>query len=201
MSLTLTLTLALSMGSFALAASISPGPVNVVALTSGVHHGFRASLRHVTGATVGFTLLLLLAGFGLAGLLERWPAAADATRWAGVAFLAWMSWKLWTAGGAVAAGAANRAPSLLHGAALQWLNPKAWIAAMAGMGAYGTGGGVERIWLFAALYFAICWLSIAAWAYAGARLRHWLEEARWMRRFNRAMAAPLAASAAYLLLG
>ncbi|HYE52755.1 MAG TPA: LysE family translocator [Azospirillaceae bacterium] len=188
----------LSMGSFALAASISPGPVNVVALTSGVHYGFRASMRHVSGATVGFTLLLLLAGFGLAGLLERWPAAMEATRWAGVAFLLYMAWTLWGAGGAVRAGAAGRAPSLLHGAALQWLNPKAWIAAVAGMGAYGMGGDGARIWLFAAIYFVICYLSIAAWAYAGARLRRVLEDPRRMLAFNRAMSVLLAASAAYM---
>ncbi len=192
--------LVLSMGAFALAASISPGPVNIVALTSGVHHGFRASLRHVTGATAGFTLLLLLAGLGLAELLVRWPAVADATRWAGVAFLIYMAGKLWAADGAVSEGAATRAPSLAYGATLQWLNPKAWIAAVAGMGAYGTGGGAGRIWLFAALYFVICYVSIAAWAYTGACMRHALNDARRMRLFNRLMAVLLAASAASLAL-
>ena len=101
----------------------------------------------------------------------------------------------------MSAGATVRPPSVAHGAALQWLNPKAWIAAVAGMGAYGTGGGAERIWLFAALYFAICWVSIAAWAYAGARLRGVLDDARRMRLFNRTMAALLAASAAYMAVG
>ncbi|HYC04346.1 MAG TPA: LysE family translocator [Azospirillaceae bacterium] len=188
----------LSMSSFALAASISPGPVNVLALTSGVHHGFRASLAHVTGATVGFTALLLLSGFGLAELLQRWPAAEAATRWAGVAFLVYMAWRLWSADGGVAAGGAARAPTAWQGAALQWLNPKAWIAALAGMGAYAGGGGAELIWSFAALYFVICYGSIAAWAYAGACLRHVLEDPARMRLFNRSMSVLLAASAAYM---
>lgn len=43
--------LLLAMSSFALAASVSPGPVNAVALAAGVHHGFRRSLAFVTGAT------------------------------------------------------------------------------------------------------------------------------------------------------
>ncbi|WP_018238467.1 hypothetical protein [Ensifer sp. BR816] len=38
----MSLALYLSMSSFALAASISPGPVNIVALTTGLRHGFRA---------------------------------------------------------------------------------------------------------------------------------------------------------------
>ena len=45
----------LSMSAFALAASITPGPVNVVALGAGAQYGLRAGMRHVTGATVGFT--------------------------------------------------------------------------------------------------------------------------------------------------
>jgi len=195
----MSMALLLSMGAFALAASISPGPVNIVALTSGVHHGFRASMRHVTGATVGFTLLLLLAGFGLAELLARWPAATEVTRWAGVAFLLYMAWNLWLADGRVSAGGTVRAPSAVYGATLQWLNPKAWIAAIAGMGAYGTSGGAEQIWLFAGIYFAICYVSIAAWAYSGACLRGVLDDARRMRLFNRAMAVLLAASAAYMV--
>jgi threonine/homoserine/homoserine lactone efflux protein len=192
------LALYLSMASFALAASISPGPVNIVALTSGVRHGFRASLRHVTGATVGFTALLLLAGFGIAELLLRWPAATRIVSGAGAAFLLYLAWNLWIADGLVSAGVAVRPPSVAFGITQQWLNPKAWIAAIAGMGAYGTGGGALRIWLFAALYFAICYGSIAAWAYAGARLRHYIDDAGRVRAFNRAMAALLALSAAYL---
>ncbi|PWC34718.1 lysine transporter LysE [Azospirillum sp. TSO35-2] len=189
------MTLYLSMAGFALAASISPGPVNVVALTSGVHHGLRASLRHVVGATVGFTLLLVLAGLGLAGLLHGWPPAGAVIRLAGVAFLLWMAWRLWSADGRIATDAPVRSPSAINGAAMQWLNPKAWIAALAGVGAY-TGDDPGRLWPFAALYFVICCLSIAAWAYAGSRLRHLLADRRRMRRFNRAMAAVLVASAA-----
>ncbi len=187
----------LSMAGFALAASISPGPVNVVALSSGASHGLRATLHHVTGATLGFVLLLVLAGLGLAELLRGWPAATMLTRWAGMAFLLWMGWKLWRSDGGVADDEPPPAPSVLQGAAMQWLNPKAWVAALAGVGAY-AGGDPARLWVFAGLYFVICYLSVGCWAYAGARLRHLLADGRRMRLFNRAMAALLAASAVHI---
>jgi threonine/homoserine/homoserine lactone efflux protein len=63
----------LSMAAFALAASISPRPVNNVALSAGAQYGLAASMRHVTGATFGFALLLLSTGLGLHELLGRWP--------------------------------------------------------------------------------------------------------------------------------
>ena len=55
----------ISMAAFALAASITPGPVNIVGLSSGARYGFWPSMRHVMGATLGFILLLVLAGFGV----------------------------------------------------------------------------------------------------------------------------------------
>lgn len=64
------MSLLLSMAAFALASSISPGPVNLVALSAGAQFGLRPAMRHVTGATLGFTLLLLMIGLGLSELLQ-----------------------------------------------------------------------------------------------------------------------------------
>jgi hypothetical protein len=44
------------------------------------------------------------------------------------------------------------------------------------------------VWRFAAIYFVICYVSIACWAYAGSFLRHYLNNPRGMRVFNRTMA-------------
>lgn len=189
----------ISMAAFALASSISPGPVNIVALGSGARHGLRASMRHVTGATVGFTLLLLLTGVGLQALLARVPALARATQLAGAAFLLWMAWKLARDDGELALAGDGKGPSLVMGAAMQWLNPKAWVAAVAGVSAFAANGDAALVWRFAALYGAVCYVSIACWAYAGTFLRRRLHHPAGMRRFNRAMALLLAASAVYLL--
>lgn len=193
--------LLLAMASFALVASITPGPVNSLALSSGVHHGFRHSLGFVTGATVGFTALLLLAGFGMAEMVARLPVLNLAMRAAGTGFLFYLAFRLWQAQGGMAAGKVTAPPTLWAGASLQWLNPKAWIAAVAGMGAYGLQGGTLTVLTFAALYFAICYVSIALWAYAGAQLSLILGDAARMRTFNRVMAALLALGAIAMLAG
>ncbi|MGC5699086.1 LysE family translocator [Pseudomonas sp. NFXW11] len=194
------MSLVLSMAAFALAASITPGPVNILALGAGARFGLRASLRHVTGATLGFTLLLVLTGLGLHELLRQWPLLTQGIRLFGVAFLLYMAWKLACDDGQLAGETRVRAPSAWYGALMQWLNPKAWLACVAGMGAFAADGEVRLVWLFAAVYGVICYLSIACWAYAGSFLRHYLDNPAGLRRFNRSMAALLAASAAYLLL-
>ena len=190
------MTPALSMAAFALASSLTPGPVNLVALASGARHGWRASLPYVTGATVGFTALLVLAGLGLEQLTRVLPALVSSLRWAGVAFLLFMTWRLATASGELALDGPSRGrPSMLAGAAMQWLNPKAWLATLSGVAVYAAG----QLALFAAIYFVICLASIAAWAVAGSALTSTLSNPRAMRRFNAAMAVLLAASAAFML--
>lgn len=89
---TFPMSLYLSMAAFALAASISPGPVNIVALGSGARHGLRASLAHVAGATLGFCLLLM--GLAL---------------------------KLASDDGQLGGEHQQRAPSAWEGPAMQWL--------------------------------------------------------------------------------
>ncbi|WP_422402893.1 LysE family translocator [Pseudomonas sp. GZD-209] len=194
------MSLSLSMAAFALAASISPGPVNIVALGSGARHGLRASLGHAAGATLGFCLLLVLTGLGLHELLLRWPWLQHLLLWGGVLFLLYMAWKLASDDGQLQADAEQQAPTAWHGAAMQWLSPKAWLAAVAGVGAY-TAGEQQLLWLFTWIYGPICFVSVASWAWAGSVIRQYLGEPRRLRLFNRGLALLLVASAGYLLAG
>lgn len=87
----------------------------------------------------------------------------------------------------------------MTGAMMQWLNPKAWLASAAGIGAYTSSNDPYQLWLFAALYLPICWLSLASWVYAGAFLRRYIHRPFVLLTINRTLAAGLAASAIFLL--
>lgn len=195
------MSLSLSMAAFALAASISPGPVNIVALGAGARHGLRPAMRHVTGATLGFILLLVLIGLGLHEVLRHWPGLAVALHWAGVLFLLYMAWKLARDDGALGEGRDTHAPSLLRGAAMQWLNPKAWLACVAGIGAFVGQGETALLGQFSLIYLVICYLSLGCWALAGSLIRSYLDNPRRLRLFNRCLAALLVLSALYLMQG
>lgn len=194
------MSIVVSMAVFALASSISPGPVNLVSLSWGARHGVRAALPHVTGATLGFILLLLLMGLGLHEVLNRWPWLTQVIRIAGVIFLLYLAYRLATSDGRMDSVQAQSRPSAFTGALMQWLNPKAWLACLAGMGAFVADGDVQMVWVFALIYLVVCWLSLASWAWAGASLREYLNSSTRMRGFNRIMAALLGGCAVYLLL-
>lgn len=189
-----------SMSAFALVASISPGPVNLVGLKSGSHHSIGQGLVFVTGATLGFVALFIGIGLGLHTLLVTTPWLNASLRWAGVIFLLYMSVRLARDSGRIEGPAkSHKAPGFITGAAMQWLNPKAWLASASGISAYASGNDVA-LWVFAALYLPICWASLAAWVFAGAYLRRYVSRPSLMRWLNRMLAALLGASCLLLVI-
>ncbi|MGQ7247308.1 LysE family translocator [Halomonas sp. V046] len=199
--MTMSLSLLLSMSAFAVAASISPGPVNLLVLSTAMRVGWRRSLPLVLGASAGFTVLLWLIGLGMIELWERVPLLRQVVRLGGVAFLVWLAWRLACSDGELDIETSSEPAGAGTGALMQWLNPKAWLASAAGMGAFVADGNLVLVTAFALLWGSLCALSIGLWALAGSRLSQWVSSPRRMQGMNRALAGLLALSAGILLLG
>lgn len=195
------LSLILPMSAFALAASISPGPVNLVCLSSGTRYPASQGLVFVTGATLGFVALFMAIGLGLYSLLIMLPVVEVLLRWGGIAFLLYLSIKLAMDSGHLPENGSEKAPGFGTGALMQWLNPKAWLASASGIGAYTSANDLQQITLFALLYLPICWLSLACWVYAGAFLRRFVQQPVVLATINRTLALLLAVSCLYLVIG
>lgn len=196
----MSLSMILPMSAFALAASISPGPVNLVCLSSGTRYPLSRGLVFVTGATLGFIALFIAVGLGLYSMLAVLPGLQEALRWAGIVFLLYLSVRLFRDDGRLPEGGDNEAPGFMTGALMQWLNPKAWLASASGIGAYTNGDDMQQVILFALLYLPICWLSLGSWVYAGAFLRRYVHRPAVLITINRTLAVLLAASCVYLLV-
>ncbi|KAA1174012.1 LysE family translocator [Marinobacter salinexigens] len=193
------MSLILPMSAFALAASISPGPVNLMCLSSGTRYPISKGLIFVTGATLGFIALFIGVGLGLYSVLTLMPVLETLLRWAGVAFLLYLSFKLAMDSGVLPDRDEGDAPGFGTGAMMQWLNPKAWLASASGIGAYTSANDLNQVLLFAGLYLPICWLSLACWVYAGAFLRRHVRKPSVLMTINRTLASLLVLSCLYLL--
>lgn len=196
----MSLSLILPMSAFALAASISPGPVNLVCLSSGTRYHLHRGLWFVTGATLGFIALFLAIGLGLHSALSWIPGFERLLTWAGIAFLLYLSYRLAMDDGTITNETPAKAPGFWTGALMQWLNPKAWLASASGIGAYTSGGDLIQLTIFAALYLPICWLSLSTWVLTGRFLRQHIHRPQLLQTVNRTLAALLAASCLYLIL-
>jgi len=154
----------------------------------------------VTGATLGFIALFIAIGLGLYSAFTAIPVLNSILRWAGIAFLLYLSVQLFRDNGQLSEHEHQEAPSFMTGAVMQWLNPKAWLASASGIGAYTKGDDVQEVILFAMLYLPICWLSLSCWVYAGRFLRRYIQQPNVLMIFNRTLALLLAASCLYLLI-
>lgn len=199
MSMDLSLLLAMSV--FALVMSISPGPVNMVIVTSGAQHGFVRTLPFVSGATIGFTLLLVVVGVSLHGSIDADSPWLKVLALAGSAFIAYVGYRIAHARPELTIeDAARPPPAFAQGFLLQWLNPKAWIACASGVSLFADPETWTKLGVFASLYAVICFLSLAAWAVMGDRMAVLLGNPARMRAFNISMGGLLIATAAHMAL-
>ncbi|HGF0150699.1 TPA: LysE family translocator [Klebsiella variicola] len=81
---------------YALALSFSPGPVNMVIISSGVMHGFRKTFAFVSGATLGFTLLLIFVSFGVYTVITTHPQFFKYLNVLGSIFILYQGYKIAT---------------------------------------------------------------------------------------------------------
>jgi threonine/homoserine/homoserine lactone efflux protein len=184
---------------FAFVTSITPGPVNFIAATSGVNFGFARTIPQVLGATVGFSMLLGLMGFGLAEILRHSAWLHSGLKLAGAAFLLYMAVKLFMANSAGSAeiGISNP-PTFLEGLLAQWLNPKAWIVSATAVTTYAQSGD-GYMWSVCGLvtvFFVVCFPSIGAWAVFGQSARQVFSSKSAVRKFNFVMGSLLVLSIA-----
>ena len=179
---------------FAFATSVTPGPNNMMLLASGANFGFRRTVPHMLGISLGHALMVFLLGMGLAQVFHRIPAANTVLKVLSVAYMLWLAWKIAHAGAPKEGQAEGRPLTFLQAAAFQWVNPKAWAMALTAVTVYAEGGTWIAMAVVAAVFACVNLPSVSVWAYAGQQLRRWLTTDRRLTVFNWTMAVLLVAS-------
>ena len=181
---------------FAIAAYITPGPNNVMLLSSGLTHGFRRTLPHIAGIAIGVSLMVASVGLGLGAIFIAYPVLQTILKYVGIGYLIYLAGVI-AMSGSVAPGQDNqRGPMTFWAAVLfQWVNVKGWVMAIGIITAYSAIASFPwNIAIQAALMFVMGALSSLTWALFGSSLRSFLTAPTAVRVFNVLMAALLLAS-------
>lgn len=181
---------------FAFVTSVTPGPNNLMLLSSGVNFGFKRTIPHMLGIGFGFFILLLAIGFGLAALLEYMPLFYTGLKFAGGAYMLYLAWKIATSGEISTEDKSSSTPlSFMQAALFQWVNPKAWVMAVTGIATYTAGQDYNSKVVIISLIFALVNLpSVSLWAGLGTLMRKLLTDPFKLRVFNVTMGLLLVAS-------
>lgn len=186
----------LALATFALVTSISPGPSNVMLMTSGANFGFARTLPQVLGITAGFTSLLLGVGLGLGAVFEAWPASSLALKIMGAGYLLYLAWRIALSRSMAPDQAASARPlSFVESALFQWVNPKAWIVALAAVAVYMDAAAPwASLGRMCAVFALVNLPAVSVWAGCGVALRGFLARPGRLKGFNIGMGALLAAT-------
>ncbi len=186
----------LALISFAFASAFTPGPNNIMLAASGMNFGFARSAPHMAGIVVGFTLVLLAAGFGVGALFAAFPAVQWGLKILGAAYLLWLAWRIATAVPAEGEAArASRPLNFLEAAAFQWINPKGLVAIFGAMSLFITPGhAAADVMVIAGVFTLTSIGSVVTWTAFGTGLKRLLRAPGKVRIFNIAMALLLVAS-------
>jgi len=190
---------------FATAMSFTPGPNTTLSTALAANFGLRRTLHFIVAVPTGWTLMMLASGLGLGALVLAMPALRWSVKVFGVAYLVWMAWKL-SQSAALGEAARDRLQvTFFQGVAMQFINIKAWMLALALAAGWVTSAGGqpaanpgERLAIVCGVMLAFALTSNLAYAVAGALLREWLSQGARLLWFNRAMAVLLLVTAAWM---
>lgn len=195
---------------FTTAMSFTPGPNTTLSAAIAANLGLRPALRFVFAVPVGWGLMLAACATGLGALVAAAPALTGAIKLAGLAYMLWLAFKLANSGASIGtAGHAKLSVGFVQGVALQFVNIKAWMAALtvtAGWIAVKGPNGesaemaqvAERLLIVLPVMMAYAVASNFSYALIGASLRGWLSQGRRLMVFNRTLAALLVVTAAWM---
>ena len=187
---------------FAFSTTITPGPNNVMIMSSGVNYGVKASLPHWLGICLGFPLMVLLIGLGFGVVFERYPHLHQLIKVLGAAYLIWLAWKIAVAEPKAIEQGKSKPFTFWQAVLFQWVNGKAWVMASGAVAAFTTVGGVY--WLevvsITSAFLLVAFPCVGLWLVFGAGLRRFLTDALYQRIFNISMALVLVLSIVPVLM-
>jgi threonine/homoserine/homoserine lactone efflux protein len=181
---------------FAVVMYFTPGPNNIMLLSSGLTYGFRRTLPHIAGITIGMAFMIAAVGVGLGAIFITYPVLQTILKYAGAAYLIYLAVAIAMSGAAKSPQDNRRGPMTFWGAAVfQWINIKGWVMVIGTITAYAAIAAFPwNIVIQTVIVLVVGTLATVAWALFGSALRPIMTSPRIVHAFNVVMAVLLLAS-------
>lgn len=183
---------------FAFVSTFSPGPNNIMLMTSGANVGFMRTIPHMLGVTFGFSIMVLLVGVGLTGLFHRYPMLQQGLQIACTIYLVYLAIKI-ALSNPSQGGKQYQPMSFFSAVLFQWVNPKGWSMALTAVSVFNQSASWAQLMLISLVFALVNIPSVSVWTAAGKQLSHWMNHPSYVRWFNGAMGALLLLSVVPML--
>ena len=178
---------------FAFVSTFTPGPNNMMLMTSGANIGFARSIPHILGVALGFGLMVFLVGVGMSGVFTRFPIAHQVLQVLSVLFLLYLAVKIARSKPKLETQA-YRPMTFFSAMLFQWVNPKGWSMALSAVSLYNPTASLWGLGVITVTFVLINIPCCSSWVYAGKKISQFLKHDHHVRWFNWSMASLLVAS-------
>lgn len=190
-----TLSMILSIGTFTFTACITPGPTNLILLSSVLNFGYKKSLPFMAAHIISYPLMMLLTGLGVGLFLTQHPSLMSFLKIIGILYLCWMALKIARDRSTYEQTSPAKSHPFTFWQAMVYplLNPKAWIVNLSAISLFVTSSE-QSLWQVGIIVLCVLvsmFITTYAWAFGGLVLRRFLKESRFIRAFNLSMASLL----------
>jgi len=182
--------LLLGLVTYVTATTITPGPNNLILLSSGANYGFRRTLPVMLGIVLGFSFMIVIVGIGIMQLFEVFPNSKSIMIWASLAYTAYLAWVI-ASSNAIGDTDLKQIMSATQGALFQWVNAKGWVMALSAITLYAPSNTMSSVLVVSFIFAIIGIPCVGIWALAGVQIRKFLNSSKRIRIFNIVMAGLL----------
>lgn len=198
-----TISMLLSIILFMISTHITPGPTNIMLLSSVTNFGYKKSMPFMIGCIVSYPLMLTLAGIGIGTYLVKYPFIMQILKVFGIFYIGWMAWSILKSNQEENFNEKEIEPlSFLHAFLYTVMNPKAWVVYTSAISIFITSPqyGVYQLIIIVIIAFLSMIVSVYVWSYGGVILKKFIHNSMVLKRINTIMAFLLVVSMAPIIL-
>lgn len=186
----------LSIMIFAISSTVTPGPNNIMILTSGLNYGVKNSIPHLLGICFGFPVMIIVIGFGFSVIFERYPLFNEVIKVLGVVYLLYLAWLIASSSPVSLEGKTSKPLNFIQAALFQWVNPKAWVVATGAVSAYTSVSSdmFAQVISIALAFLIVAIPSLSVWLIFGVGIKKYLKSPKHQKIFNLSMSLLLVGS-------
>lgn len=160
--------------------TFTPGPSNLVILSSVQHAGVRKTMSYVWGATLAFGLLLTASAYLNHLLADLLPGILRTMQIIGCVYMLYLAYQIYKMGSTESTG--GHTTGFINGLLMQFVNPKVILFTFTVIPSYVLPyySRPQSSFIFVLLITFIGFLAYSSWLVFGAVFRTWLQKHRKM---------------------
>lgn len=199
-----TFTAIISLATFILTTHITPGPTNVILLSSVITFGYKKTLPFMIANVISYMTMVIFVGLGVGIFLMEYQTIANILKVVGLVYICWMAYKIANATSAPDSKdlVQSKPFTFWQSFIYPWLNPKAWIVYSSMISIFVTSSqkSFEQMSVIVLFIFIALLINTYLWAMGGVVLKRFLKDIKTLKRFNQGMAILLVVSILPILI-